>query len=406
MGTIPLETQQATDIGETMVYGNVLVIGNSGVGKSTLINAILGEDKALAGGGDSGVTKDIEVYTSKDPKVPFRVIDTIGFEPSPFKSYKAIREVKKWSKKAAKDGDPDTDINVIWFCVEGTSKKLFPQAIQALSEATKLWESVPVIVVITKSYSQTERDENIKTVQNAFAKQKKYSKNLKEIIPVVAESYRINDTVIIPPDGIDELIDATNRLMPEGKMAAEKDVAAFKLRRKRAMANGLIGTFTTAGATVGAFPMPVADAVVLSTLEATEVNALASVYEIRHDENSKEFLSTIIEMGTVSIAARAAISAIKAIPGINIAASVLDAIIAGSFVAAIGQASAFAFEQVYLGEKSLEDLDWLRKLFESELSNDFVDKAGSIVKQVSEGGAPKNVSGMISELVKVAFAQK
>ena len=149
-----------------------------------------------------------------------------------------------------------------------------------------------------------------------------------------------------------------------------------------------------------------ASAVVLSTLEATEVNALASVYEIRHDENSKEFLSTIIEMGTVSIAARAAISAIKAIPGINIAASVLDAIIAGSFVAAIGQASAFAFEQVYLGEKSLEDLDWLRKLFESELSNDFVDKAGSIVKQVSEGGAPKNVSGMISELVKVAFAQK
>jgi uncharacterized protein (DUF697 family) len=205
---------------------------------------------------------------------------------------------------------------------------------------------------------------------------------------VVAESYRINDTVIVPPDGIDELIDATNRLMPEGKMAAEKDVAAFKLRRKRAMANGLIGTFTTAGATVGAFPMPVADAVVLSTLEATEVNALASVYEIRHDENSKEFLSTIIEMGTVSIAARAAISAIKSIPGINIAASVLDAIIAGSFVAAIGQASSYAFEQVYLGEKTLDDLDWLRKLFESELSNDFVDKAGSIVKQVSGVDVP------------------
>jgi uncharacterized protein (DUF697 family) len=262
-----------------------------------------------------------------------------------------------------------------------------------------------VIVVITKSYSQTERDENIKTVQNAFAMQKKYSKNLKEIIPVVAEQYRINDTVIVPPDGIDELIDATNRLMPEGKMAAEKDVAAFKLRRKRAMANGLIGTFTTAGATVGAFPMPVADAVVLSTLEATEVNALASIYEIKRGEESKEFLSTIIEMGTVSIAARAAISAIKAIPGINIAASVLDAIIAGSFVAAIGQASAFAFEQVYLGERTLDDLDWLRKLFESELSNGFVEKAGSIVKQVSESGAPKNVSGMISELVKVAFAK-
>jgi GTPase Era involved in 16S rRNA processing/uncharacterized protein (DUF697 family) len=401
-----IKARQATGIGETMVYGNVLVIGNSGVGKSTLVNAVLGEDKAVVGGGDAGVTKSIEVYVSKDPKVPFRIIDTIGFEPSLVKRHNAIKAVRDWSKRAAKDGDPDTDINVIWFCVEGTSKKLFPEAIHALSKATKLWESVPVIVVITKSYSQTERAENIKTVQNAFARQKKYTKNLKEIIPVVAEAYPINETTLVPPDGIDELIDATNRHMPEGKTAAEKDVAAFKLRRKRAMARGLVGSFTTAGATVGAFPMPVADAVVLSTLEATEVNALASIYEIKRNEASKEFLSTIIEMGTVSVAARAAISAIKAIPGMNIAASVLDAVIAGSFVAAIGQGSAYAFEQVYLGERSLDDLDWLRKLIESELSRGFVDKAAGIIRQVSEGETPKNVSGLIAELVRAAFVRE
>jgi len=38
----------------------------------------------------------------------------------------AINAVKKWSKNAIKEGKENSDINVIWFCVEGTSSKLFP----------------------------------------------------------------------------------------------------------------------------------------------------------------------------------------------------------------------------------------------------------------------------------------
>lgn len=48
-----------------MDKGNVLVIGNSGVGKSTLINAVLGEDaekKAVTGRGIKGTTTELEIY--------------------------------------------------------------------------------------------------------------------------------------------------------------------------------------------------------------------------------------------------------------------------------------------------------------------------------------------------------
>ena len=88
-----------------MQRGNVLVIGNSGVGKSTLINAVLGVDKALTGYGTKGTTDKLEIYESD--KIPFRVIDTIGFEPTLIKEQMAVNAVKKWSKDSAKAGRED-----------------------------------------------------------------------------------------------------------------------------------------------------------------------------------------------------------------------------------------------------------------------------------------------------------
>ena len=54
-----------------MERGNVLVIGNSGVGKSTLINAVLGEEKAKTGWGTKGTTDELDIYESE--MIPFTV---------------------------------------------------------------------------------------------------------------------------------------------------------------------------------------------------------------------------------------------------------------------------------------------------------------------------------------------
>lgn len=383
-----------------MERGNVLVIGNSGVGKSTLINSVLGENLAKTGWGTSGTTDKLEIYESND--IPFRIIDTVGFTPALKNRVSAINAVKKWSKDSAKSGKSDTNINVIWFCVDGTSRKLFPETIKSLSKATSMWESIPVIVVITKSYSIKEREENIQMVNNAFANQKKYSNNLKKIIPVVASTYELNDTAFAPPEGITELIDITNELMPEGIKGAEQDVNKFVLNRKRALAQSCVGVATATGVTIGAVPIPFADAALLSPLEVLEINSLSKIYGIKNDNKSKQFINSIIEVGTVSVAAKAAISALKVIPGINIGASVLNAIIAGGIVASIGEGCIYAFEKIYLGEKSLEDIDWVTKLMESKLSNQFIEKVTDVIKKVAESDK-KDVSKLITELLSVAF---
>lgn len=384
-----------------MERANVLVIGNSGVGKSTLINAVLGDAKAKTGRGTEGTTTELAIFESTE--IPFRIIDSVGFEPSFFKEHMAINAVRKWSKDCAKEGHEDNRINVIWFCVDGAARRLFPKAIDNLSRATAMWESVPVIVVITKSYSEPERKENVEMVHNAFAKQKRYSMNLRKVIPVVASTYVLNDSAFAAPVGITELIEATNELLPEGIKAGEIDIVAFKLNRKRAMAHGIVGASTTAAVVVGAVPISFPDAIILTPIEIVMVNALAQIYGIKNNEDSKQFFNSIVEVGTVSMAAKAAINALKAIPGINLGASAVNALIAGSIVAALGEGTIYAFEQIHLGKKSVKDIDWIKQVLESKMSSQFIDIVKSIAQKITHNSDKKAIANIIADTFKDLF---
>ena len=378
--------------------GNVLVIGNSGVGKSTLINAVLGVDRAETGWGTGGTTRELKIYEST--QAGFRLIDSVGFEPSFFKERQAVSAVQKWSKNSAKDGAQDSRIHVIWFCVDGTSSKLFAKNLKNLSRATSMWPSVPVLVVITKSYSVPDREKNKEMVLAAFAAQTRHPVTLRGVIPVVAETYVLNDSAYAPPEGIDELISRTNDILPDGIRASEKDVSQFRLNRKRALSHGVVGAATVAGITVGAVPIPFSDALLLGPTELAEVNAIAKVYGIQNNEESKRFLNSIIEVGTVGAAAKAAISALKAIPGINLGASVINAVIAGGIVAALGEGCIYVFEQIYLGNKTTDDIDWMKKVMESEFSSSFVEKLRDAMENITSSSGKESIASAILDMIR------
>lgn len=382
-----------------MDKGNVLVIGNSGVGKSTLINAVLGEHVAKTGWGTKGITGRLEIYESQNETVPFRLIDSIGFVPNYFKARQAINAVKKWSKEAAKIGNENRQINVIWFCIDGTSRKLFEENIKNFISATSMWKSVPVIVTITKSYSIPDRKDNIAMVRQAFGQKHTRSVNVEGIIPVVAQTYVLNESAFAPPEGIDRLIEETNRLMPEGFKAAEKDLSQFILNRKRALAQSVVTAATTAGVVIGAIPIPFSDAVLLTPTEITEINAIARIYGIKNDENCKMILDSIVEVGTVGVAAKVLIGALKAIPGINLAAGVINAVIAGVIIAGIGEGSIYAFEQIYLGNKTVKDIDWVTKIIEAKLTIKLLDKVKPILAKLNDKSDKKAILQVVLEII-------
>lgn len=233
-------------------------------------------------------------------------------------------------------------------------------------------------------------------VEEAFASKKSYEKRLRAVIPVVAEAFPVNESTIVPPQGIEDLIKKTNELMPEGIKAGRNDLNDFVLSRKRAMVHSIIFSSTVAGAAVGALPLPIADAAVLGAVETAEVGAIAGVYGIKDDDDSKQLIDTIVNVGTVSVAAKGAISMLKTIPGINIAAEVLNAGVAGSIVAAMGLGSAYAFERIYIGEKEASDLEWVQMFMEQQLESDFIKKATAAIEALDGELEPRSIANAIA----------
>ena len=253
-----------------------------------------------------------------------------------------------------------------------------------------------MIVVITKSYVVAEREANIFLVRSTLARMKKRAANVKLILPVVARAYSLNVNAYAPPEGISELINATCGLMPEGMRAAQEDVAAFVLKRNRVMAQGVTALATGAAVLVAAVPIPFPDATLLAPTEIAEVNAIAKIYGIRGDEKYKRMLNSIVQVGTVSTAARTLISTLKAVPGINIGAITLNAIIAGGIAAGMGEASSFIFEQISLGNRSVDDIDWIKKVLESELTSTVLRKLREVVEKTDGKMSAKDITGIIT----------
>lgn len=379
---------------------NVVVMGASGAGKSTLINAIMNSN-ARVNNGEAG-TSDLSIYERDE--IPFRLIDTVGLEPGVFEQRSAIHKVQEWSKKSIKSEDEKKQIHLIWYCVDAMSKRLFGKHIKMMMKATQIWKDVPIIVVMTKSYSKKEIKENDAMVRKVFSRFPDMESRLKAVIPVVAKEIEIDDGIIIEARGInDELVPVTVDNISYGIKASKEAIKEYQLKLKRYLAGAIVGSSTTAAAVVGAVPIPFADAALLGPLEMGMLTGIRKVYNIPKEE-SNAMLNVLIETGTVGVAAKTAISGIKAIPGINLAAGFVNAVMAAIIVATIGGVSSQIMEQVHLGKKSISDIDWAKKIAESEIAKTVLPKAKELIEEISNKGV-KNREELV-ELIKEILKKK
>ena len=366
---------------------NILVMGTSGAGKSTLINAVIGREVAKVGYGKHG-TEKMQAYESED--LSFRLIDSRGFDYSFWGTQKTVKDMSDWMKSGLRDKKPR--IHMLWFCVDATSKRFTAKTLKTLEYVKKEWKDIPTIVVLTKSFFPAEDKENIEMVQETFRKMAKRTGRPVAIIPVLA--YPPKGMEILPR-GIEELICVTEENLDSAFKDSDEAVRRYDLKCKKANAQALTAVSASSAAVVGAIPIGVPDAVILTPLETGLITGISKIYGMNQkDDFTKTIASRIVEAGAVSMAAKAAINQLKLVPGVaNLAADVLNAIVAGTIVFGIGEASAIVMGKVYLGDIDKENLDWINGIVNS--------KMGKAVAKITEIMSKNNGKIKPKEIIEV-----
>ena len=124
---------------------NIIIAGKTGVGKSTLINAVF-QGRMAATGQGRPVTKHTRKITKRG--VPVSIYDTMGLE---VKDYAPIlSELMDFIENTNNDAEPTRQIHVAWICIAEGSRRVEEAEIQLVGALSK---KMPVIVVITTAVS-------------------------------------------------------------------------------------------------------------------------------------------------------------------------------------------------------------------------------------------------------------
>ena len=347
---------------------NIIVAGKTGVGKSTLINAVF-RDKLAETGMGKPVTDHMRKISKKG--IPLAIYDTKGFELGRDVQQQVKQEVMETISKGLATQDINKAIHCIWYCINTASNRVEPEEIEWLKELSQENQitQVPIIVVLTQSFSKKNADAMRKMILNE-------NLDVVQVVPVLAEDYEIDEEYVAKSYGLDVLIHVMGEALPDELMDTLQNVQIASLAEKKKRAQAAIATATLAAAGEGAAPIPFSDCALLIP---TQLGMIASITVIFGFDVNKSiltaFLSSTLGSGGATLLGKTVVSnLVKLIPGVGtIAGGAISAATAGVLTAALGEAYIGIMTLVFNGEMSIDDLgtkrgkDQMTALFKYEL---------------------------------------
>ena len=199
-----IEKIQKTKNDYQIKYLTVMLVGKSGVGKSTLINSVLQLEKGSKAKTGTGKFVTIKYTPYKNDSVPFlRLIDTRGIELNKNYGSEQVKEdAEEFIQKQKDTNDPNNFVQCIWYCFTGTRFEQAEVSLLNSLRSTYGESTIPIILIYTQA-----------TDRNAINEMKEYIKSINldaNFLEVLAERKElVNNSGAIEAFGIDKLIKET-----------------------------------------------------------------------------------------------------------------------------------------------------------------------------------------------------
>ncbi|WP_454296545.1 GTPase family protein [Salana multivorans] len=283
---------------------NLAIFGKTGVGKSTLINAIFGENVAATGIGEP-VTKGSRLYLDRIGG-HLGILDTQGLEVG--KNTRELITELDTVLKQTRQRPLSEQLHVAWYCVRGMDRRFEDSEADFIRRLAAL--GLPVVMVFTQV---PMRDGVYHPDALALADQV-----LGRGLPIADD--RVYFTFAQPDPfsgqgthGLLDLLDATFRAAPQGAFAALVAAQAINTGAKARAARTTIGSAVAAAATAAAIPIPFADATILVPIQLGMMARIGQIYGIPFDRAA--LMSTLATTAATQGGRAAVTGLLKMVPG-------------------------------------------------------------------------------------------
>jgi len=332
-------SRRYNDVSADIGRFNLAIFGKTGVGKSTLINAIFGEAVAKTGVGRP-VTEDHYLHIAKSGA--FGLLDTRGVEIGA-DTDTIIADLRRVIDERA-SGPVEDRIHLAWYCVRSGDGRFEDAEAEFIKKLDEL--GLPVICVMTNVRRKNSGEYEPAAMELAEDIE---GRGLPIVGSKVVMTMALDDEFDERPrHGLEDLLDATFRCAPEGVKRALTAAQQIDMKRKWNEAMAVAGGASAAAAAAGAIPIPFSDAVVLVPIQLGMMGGITAIYGVDLD---KATMASLAATAAATTAGKAAVTGLlKFIPIVGmVVGGVINAAVAGTFTMAMGAAWALVCEQLVQG---------------------------------------------------------